>query len=240
MKYPSLSEEKKLWKKGYKYVAGLDEVGRGPLAGPVVAAAVVLQISNDKFLIQKQFQSFKFKELFKNLKLKIKNLQLRDSKKLTPKKREELYQLLIRCPLVEWGIGRVSEKVIDRINILEATKLAMEKAINNLKYKVDFLILDGNFKLDLPIPQKAIIKGDEKVFSCAAASILAKVTRDRLMVKYDKKYPQYGFLKHKGYPTKHHIKMLKKYGLCQIHRKSFRPVKILKLKAQNSKPQLKT
>ncbi len=215
-------------------------MGRGPLAGPVVAAAVVLQISNDKFLIQKQFQSFKFKELFKNLKLKIKNLQLRDSKKLTPKKREELYQLLIRCPLVEWGIGRVSEKVIDRINILEATKLAMEKAINNLKYKVDFLILDGNFKLDLPIPQKAIIKGDEKVFSCAAASILAKVTRDRLMVKYDKKYPQYGFLKHKGYPTKHHIKMLKKYGLCQIHRKSFRPVKILKLKAQNSKPQLKT
>ncbi len=111
---------------------------------------------------------------------------------------------------MEWGIGKVSEKIIDRINILEATKLAMKKAIQQLKRKPDFLILDGNFKINSSIPQRSIIKADEKVFSCAAASILAKVTRDRIMERFDKKYPQYGFGQHKGYPTKLHVKMLKK------------------------------
>jgi ribonuclease HII len=126
---------------------------------------------------------------------------------------------------MEWGIGRVSEKAIDKINILEATKLAMIKAIKKLKRKPDFLILDGNFKIDLPIPQKSIVKADEKVFSCACAAILAKVWRDRIMQRYHKKFPYYGFDKHKGYPTKYHIKMLKKYGPCEIHRKTFGPLK---------------
>jgi len=203
MKYPNFFEEKKLWKKGFKKVVGLDEVGRGPLAGPVVAAAVCFNLKFEHFR--------KFKEV-------------RDSKKLSPKKREELYKILIKNPQIKWGIGKVSEKIIDKINILEAAKLAMEKAINNLKTKTDFLIIDGNFKIDLPISQKPIIKADEKVFSCAAASVIAKVTRDRIMKRYHQKYPKYAFDKHKGYPTKYHIKMLKKYKLCEIHRKSFKPV----------------
>jgi ribonuclease HII len=205
MKSPNLKEEKRLWKKGFKVVVGLDEAGRGPLAGPVVAAAVSI-IPNPKFKISK----------------------IRDSKKLTPQKREELYRWITQCPFVEWGIGKVSEKVIDRINIFEATKLAMKKAIFNLerklKRKADFLILEGNFKIDLPIPQKSIIKGDEKVLSCAMASIIAKVTRDKIMEKYAKKFPEYGFEKHKGYGTKFHLKMLKRYGPCPIHRRSFLPV----------------
>jgi ribonuclease HII len=198
MKYPNLNEEKKLWRKGFKRVVCLDEAGRGPLAGPVVAAAV---------------------SIIANCKLQIANLK--DSKKLTPKKREEFFKILTKHPNIEWGIGRVSEKVIDKINILEATKLAMIKAIKKLKRKPDFLILDGNFTIDLGIPQKPIIKADEKVFSCSAASIIAKVTRDRIMVRYHKKYPQYGFDRHKGYPTKLHRRLLKKYGCCGIHRKTF-------------------
>jgi len=209
MRYPNLREEKKLWKKGFKRVAGLDEAGRGPLAGPVVAAVVSL-IPNSKFLIPK----------------------LRDSKKLTPKRREEFYKLIVKSPFLEWGIGRVSEKVIDKINIKNAAELAMWRASQKLKSKPDFLIIDGNhlknYKLKT-INYKLIVKGDEKVFSCAAASILAKVYRDRIMEMYDKKYPRYGFSKHKGYPTKFHLKMLKKYGPCKIHRKSFGPVKNLKL-----------
>jgi len=201
MKYPNFREEKKLWRRGYERVVGLDEVGRGALAGPVVAAAVII---------------------IKNLKLKIKNLPIRDSKKLSPKKREEFYKILTKNPNIEWGIGRVSERVIDKINILEATKLAMGKAINNLKSKIDFLILDGNFRIKTKIPQKSIVKADEKVFSCAAASIIAKVNRDKLMMRYHKKYPQYGFDKHKGYPTRLHRLMIKKHGFCKIHRKSFR------------------
>jgi len=218
MKYPNLREEKKLWKKGFKRVACLDEAGRGPLAGPVVAAAVTL---NSKFKTQKSKLQLKAKDLLK---------EIRDSKKLSPKKREAFYRILTKLPFMKWGIGRVSEKVIDKINILEATKLAMIRAIKNLKVKskklkVNYLILDGNFKIDVKIPQKSIIKGDEKVFSCAAASILAKVYRDRIMQRYHKKYPRYGFSKHKGYPTKYHFKMLKKYGPCKIHRKSFSPVR---------------
>jgi ribonuclease HII len=200
MMQPTFQEERKLWRKGLKKVACLDEAGRGPLAGPVVAAAIII----------------------KNLKFKIKNFKnLKDSKQLSPKKRKEFYKLITKNPDMEWGIGRVSEKAIDKINILEATKLAMIKAIKKLKRKPDFLILDGNFKIDLPIPQKSIVKADEKVFSCACASILAKVWRDRIMQRYHKKFPQYGFDKHKGYPTKYHVRMLKKYGRCDIYRKSY-------------------
>lgn len=208
----NLREERKLWRKGFKKVACLDEAGRGPLAGPVTAAAVsVRQIPNSKFQIPNELK------------------KIRDSKKLSPKKREEFYKILIKCPAIEWGIGRVGPEVIDRINILEATKLAMKRAIKNSKLKCQIskmhLIIDGNLRLDLDISQKSIVKADDKVFSCAAASIIAKVFRDRTMKRYHKKYPQYGFDKHKGYPTKFHLKMLKKYGSCKIHRKSFAPVK---------------
>jgi len=205
---PNFRKEKELWKKGFKRVTGLDEVGRGPLAGPVVAAAVIVD-----------FRSYNLRRLF-----------IKDSKKLTPKKREEFYKILTKHPAIKWGIGRVSERVIDKINILEATKLAMKRAMKKLKIRPDFLIIDGNFKINLNLPQKAIVKADEKVFSCAAASIIAKVTRDKIMLRYHKKYPRYGFNQHKGYPTKLHRKMLRKYGPCRIHRRSFKTVKACKLK----------
>ena len=264
MRYPNLSEEKKLWKRGFKEVVGLDEAGRGPLAGPVVAAAVVVKqnIKNKNLAFSKNLDSSlrrikKSKQIKnkKNSNLTIKqfsNLGIRDSKRLTPKKREELYKILTNSTLIEWGIGRVYESVIDKINILEATKLAMKRAVEKLKtknkkQKINFLILDGNFKIDyshgpirIPrgrgkrrrglgysdaIPQKSIVKADNKVFSCAVASIIAKVTRDRIMVRFCKKYSQYDFSRHKGYATKYHLKMLKKHGPCRIHRKSFRPIR---------------
>lgn len=199
MKTPSFKEENKLRKMGYQKVAGIDEVGRGPLAGPVVACAVVIN----------------------GAKPKIKNIV--DSKKLSARQREIICRQLVRCPGVEWGIGLVSEKVIDRINILEATKLAMQKAVMELTGP-NFLILDGNFSIQSNIPQKSIIKADEKVFSCSCASIIAKVTRDKLMLKYDKKYPLYDFANNKGYPTKYHRQMIKKYGPSIIHRKSFKGI----------------
>lgn len=194
---PSFVEEKKLHRKGYKKIAGLDEAGRGPLAGPVVACAVSIR----------------------GPKPRIRNIK--DSKQLTAKQREEIYGELIKHPGVDWGVGIVSERMIDKINIFEATKLAMAKAVNDLHSKADFLILDGNFKIRSNIPQKPIIKADNKVFSCSCASIIAKVTRDRLMERYDKKYPVYCFASHKGYPTKLHRAMIKKYGPSAIHRKSF-------------------
>ena len=202
-----------MWKRGYKGVVCLDEAGRGPIAGPVIAAA---------FLIR-------------DIKCGIQNIKLKDSKKLSAKKREEFYKILTNHPGIKWGVGQISEKIIDKINILQATKLAMLRAVADLKTKsgkrkIDFLILDGKMELDSAIPQKSIIKGDEKVFSCSAASIIAKVTRDRLMKKLDKKYPNYGFLKHKGYPTQYHVRMLKRHGACKIHRKTFGPVKRLDFK----------
>jgi len=222
----NLKRERGLRRKGYKYVAGLDEAGRGPLAGPVVAAAVSI-IKNCKLKAKSVRSSSSRCDSkiadFKNLK---------DSKKLSPKKREEFYKILTRHPAIEWGIGRVSEKVIDKINIKNAAELAMEKALLNLekkiKRKADFLIIDGNNIKNLQLTTynlQLIVKGDEKVFSIAAASILAKVYRDKIMERYAKKFPKYGFDRHKGYPTKLHLRMLKKYGPCKIHRKSFGPVK---------------
>ncbi len=203
-----IQEEKRLWKKGYKYIAGIDEAGRGPLAGPVVSAAVLI--------LEKDFAEVK----------KIKSV--RDSKKLTEKKREEIFPLLTDNLKLKWGRGIVSEKVIDRINILEATKLSMIKAIKDLekrnKIKVDYIILDGKMKLDVKMEQESIVKADDKVFSVSAASIIAKVTRDGIMREYDKKYPQYDFKKHKGYGTKEHLKSIKKNGPCPIHRKTFAPI----------------
>lgn len=209
MKYSDLKEEKKLRKRKFKCVVGLDEAGRGPLAGPVVAAAVtVLPGSGNMRLAQK--------------------LRLRDSKKLSVKKREELAGILTNHPAIRWEISRVSEKTIDRINVLQATRLAMKKAVERLARKkpgIDFLILDGNMKIDSPVAQKSIVKADEKVFSCAAASIIAKTARDGIMARMHKKHPCYGFDRHKGYPTKLHLAMIQKHGPCRIHRKSFKPLK---------------
>ena len=217
-------EIKKLRKRGYKRIVGIDEAGRGPLAGPVVASAVFCN------LVRFNLANFK---------------KIKDSKKLTAKQREEWYKILINYPDLEWAVASVGEKIIDKINILQATKLAMAKAVQNLEKKIgkpaDFLIIDGNFILDFQRPensslvtqrtvlgilkQKAIVRGDEKIFLCAAASIIAKVTRDRIMAKAHKKYPQYGFDKHKGYGTKRHLRALRKHWPCKIHRKSFGPVR---------------
>lgn len=203
------------WCEGKKIVFGIDEVGRGPLAGAVMAAAITVQqfsIFNSQF--SKNFQFLNFKN--------------RDSKKLTPKQRENIYTFLKDSPEVQWGTGKVSEKMIDKINILQATKLAMEKAVLSLEKKIgrqaEMLLIDGNFGITLARPQQSIVKGDETVFLISLASIVAKVERDSLMQKMHKKYPQYGFNQHKGYGTKQHIAALFKFGPCKIHRMSFKPI----------------
>ena len=211
----SSREEKKFWAKGYNIVVGLDEAGRGPLAGPVVASAVFV----------KDFK--KHKDLSKIF------LGVKDSKKLSATKREEFFRLISKNPFLDFGVGIVSEKVIDKINVLQATKLAMKEALEDLirkneNFNVECLIIDGNFKLnnlDQTIIQKPIIKADEKVFSCVLAGIVAKVTRDRIMKKEHKKYPQYGFNRNKGYGTFSHLKNIEKFGACKIHRKTFAPIR---------------
>lgn len=195
LRYQSMYEyEQQCYKDGYKLIAGIDEAGRGPLAGSVVAAAVVLP--EDIFIEG-----------------------LNDSKKLSPKKRELLYDIIIN-QAVSYGIGIVDEKCIDEINILNATKKAMCKALEGLNCEPDILLIDA-VEIDVKTPQMSIIKGDAKSISIAAASIIAKVTRDRLLVQMDKIYPGYGFSKHKGYGTREHVENIKKLGVCEIHRKSF-------------------
>ena len=189
--------ENELYKKGYKYIAGIDEVGRGPLVGPVVTAAVILP-----------------KDFYDE--------RINDSKKLTEKKRELLYDVIMENAL-SVGIGMSDEKVIDEINILNATKKAMLEAINNLSVIPDYLLIDA-VKLDTNIPQMSIIKGDAKSLSIAAASIIAKVTRDRMIIELDKIHPEYDFKHNKGYGTKKHIDALYKYGPIEEHRKTFEPV----------------
>jgi ribonuclease HII len=210
--------ERKLKKQGYDFIIGVDEAGRGPLAGPVVAAAVALK-----------------KSRFKN--------RIDDSKKLNPAAREKAFGEITAKS--NFGIGIISEKIIDRVNILEATRLAMQQAIASLVTKLTpaerkrihpalsskknkklrkggvHVIVDGNITLNTAYPYTAIVKGDAKSKSIASASILAKVTRDRIMSLYDKIYPQYGFSRHKGYPTRAHRRNLKKFGPSLIHRESF-------------------
>jgi len=198
---------------------GLDESGRGPLAGPVVAAAVAF---NPKCEIKKIKNHPSFLFLLKNV---------RDSKKISPKKREKIYQEVLKTSFLIFGVGKVSPKVIDKINIFKATKRAMERAVKNLEKKLNLknkkkiLLLDGNFKINSDYSQISIVKGDQKNFFISLASILAKVHRDKLMINLAKKFPQYGFEKHKGYATKTHLRALKKCGPCKIHRASFFPVK---------------
>ena len=205
---PDFSREEKLSEKGYKIIAGIDEAGRGPLAGPVVAAAVVFD--SDKMVIKKLIKS-----------------GVRDSKTLSFKKKEFLYDMIIEnCN--GWSVGIVSEKVIDKINILEASLLAMRISVEKLSIEPDFLLIDGNQTIEnYPADQTAVPSADQNIFSVSAASIIAKVTRDRILIALDKIYPEYGFAQHKGYGTKLHMEMLAKMGPCEIHRRSFAPVKKL-------------
>ena len=189
--------ENELYNNKINFIAGIDEVGRGPLVGPVVTAAVILP-----------------KDFYDE--------RINDSKKLTEKKRELLYDVIMENAL-SVGIGISSPEMIDEINILNATKKAMIEAINNLSIKPEHLLIDA-VKLDIDIPQTSIIKGDAKSQSIASASIIAKVTRDRMMIELDKKYPMYDFKHNKGYGTKKHIEALYKYGPLKEHRKSFAPV----------------
>lgn len=198
-----LKYEKELYKEGYKLIAGCDEVGRGPLVGPVVAAAVILPV---------------------NYSLP----GLTDSKKLSEKKRNEFYDIITR-DAISYGIGEVSAKEIDEINIYEASRKAMLIALDNLSVKPDYILTDA-----MPLPRdntKSIIHGDALSLTIAAASVLAKVTRDAMMYELDKEYPMYGFKDHKGYPTKKHLENISKYGILSNYRCSYKPVqKIIEMR----------
>ncbi|MBR5155342.1 MAG: ribonuclease HII [Clostridia bacterium] len=193
--------ENELYCKGYKYIAGIDEAGRGPLAGPVCAAAVILP---------------------QNAEIE----GINDSKKLSEKKRELLFDV-IKDTAIAYSVEFVYPDVIDDINIKKATALAMHNAVSKLEVVADFVLIDGNDNIPYDVDYQYVIKGDAKSQSIAAASILAKVSRDRLMMKLDKEYPQYGFAKHKGYGTKDHIMAIQKYGVSDVHRKSFMTNKVL-------------
>ncbi|TAL71123.1 MAG: ribonuclease HII [Bacteroidetes bacterium] len=194
-KYPDYSIEKQFVNKGF--IAGIDEAGRGPLAGPVVAAAVILQ---DKLLSKSG---------------------INDSKKLKEKEREKLFDL-IRKKSLSYSFSFIDNEIIDKINILQATQVAMKKAVEKLIIKPDHLLVDGNYFNEFGITYTTIVKGDSKSISIASASIVAKVVRDKWMVDVaDKLFPEYGFAKHKGYATKEHYRAIEKYGLCPLHRRSF-------------------
>ena len=197
MSPPNLEFEKQIWAKG-RIPAGVDEAGRGPLAGPVVAAAVVLP---DDCEID----------------------GLDDSKKLSPSKRKKIFEE-IKLVAISYALGIVEPEEIDKINILQAALLAMEISVKKLTTKPDYLLIDGNQKTSLLLIQETIVKGDSKSCSIAAASILAKVTRDTIMEEYHLTYPEYNFKGHKGYPTKEHYQAIREYGPCPIHRKTFRGV----------------
>lgn len=203
---PDFSREENLMQKGYARVAGIDEAGRGPLAGPVVAAAVIFE--KDPLLIA---------ELIRR--------GVRDSKTLSESQREKLYGFISERAAA-WAVGIVPEAVIDEINILEATKRAMRIAVEKLALRPDILVIDGNALLtDFPFNQLAVPKADAHILSVSAASILAKVTRDRILNHLDEEYPGYGFRQHKGYGTRSHLAVLREKGPCPVHRKSFEPIK---------------
>ena len=189
-------QEKELREKGFNMICGIDEAGRGPLAGPVVVASVIMPKDS---MIE----------------------GINDSKKISEKKREKLYDIILE-EAVSYGIGIVYQDEIDKINILQATKKGLTEAVEQMKIKPNLIMVDALTGIDtLGIPYKSIIKGDAKCYSISAASIIAKVTRDRIMREWDQVYPQYGFIKHKGYGTAAHIAAIKECGLCPIHRRSF-------------------
>ena len=190
-----LEYERRLLNEGYKYICGVDEVGRGPLAGPVVCAAVIMPLD----------------ELVEGVD---------DSKKIGKKKREIIAEKILDCA-VACRICRVEREIIDEINILQATRLCMKNAVEELSVKPDFVLTDGNMTLDISVPQTSVIKGDAKSYTIGAASIVAKVYRDNIMKEYAALYPQYGFETNAGYGSRAHIEAIEKYGLTPIHRRSF-------------------
>ena len=198
-----LQYERALQAKGYRYIVGVDEVGRGPLAGPVVCAAVVMPLEENELIVG-----------------------VDDSKKLSAKKREQLSEM-IKNTAIAYTMVEVSEKIIDEINILEATKLGMKKAVETLvlpkelNAMPEIVLTDGNMTLDIDLPQHSVVHGDALSYSIGAASIIAKVHRDGMMDEFAKQYPQYAFEKNKGYGTAAHIQGIKEYGLCPIHRRTF-------------------
>jgi ribonuclease HII len=200
----SFERECALREQGFSFVAGIDEAGRGPLAGPVVAAAVV-------FLEHEAPEG------------------LDDSKKLPPSRREALYETLSNSPHVLWAVSVQSAEVVDRLNILRATHQAMREAVASLKRQIDHALIDGLPVRDFPTPHTALVGGDALSFSIAAASVIAKVTRDRIMHEAHERFPQYGFLHHKGYGTPEHLAALREHGPCPLHRISFAPVAQLEL-----------
>lgn len=191
--------ENELYSQGFQFLGGIDEAGRGPLAGPVTAACVTMP-----------------RGLFIE--------GVNDSKKISEGAREELFDILTSHPDIQYGVGIVSSEMIDKVNILQATLLAMELATKEINLKLDYLLVDG-VQLYLPVPSMKIIRGDSASHLIAAASILAKVTRDRIMREYHERWPEYGFMKHKGYGTKQHREAIKEYGPCEIHRKTFEPIR---------------
>ena len=192
-----LQFERALQSKGLQYIAGVDEVGRGPLAGPVVCAAVIMPLDEDKLVVG-----------------------VDDSKKLSEKKREQLAEE-IKARALCYTIIEIDEKTIDEINILEATRLGMKKAIEMLEIPPETVLTDGNMTIDTHFPQHSVVHGDALSYSIGAASIIAKVYRDKMMVDFAKTYPHYGFEKNKGYGTAAHIQGIKEHGLCPIHRRTF-------------------
>jgi len=195
---PTFTEEKKLWQQGYQYIAGIDEAGCGCWAGPLVCGVVILPPEFSKSGI-------------------------RDSKLLTSKRREEFYDI-IKVNASAWSVGQASEKEIDSLGLTEAKNKAVCRAINTLNLKPDYLLLDNNIKPYPKIPANSFIKGDTNIISIACASIMAKVTRDNIITKLGKDYPEYSFAKNKGYGTKEHQEALQKHGICAIHRKSYKPI----------------
>jgi ribonuclease HII len=206
---PDDSLEKALREKGCRLIAGIDEAGRGPLAGPVSAAAVILPEGYEC-------------------------PGLNDSKKLSAKKREALYAIIIADPQVTWSHCFIDSEEIDRVNILRATHLAMQRCVESLEESVDHCLIDGLRVPGFPWPHDGIVKGDSLSLSIAAASIVAKVRRDHRMLEYDVEFPQYGFHKHMGYGTKMHLEALRTHGPCRIHRQSFQPVAQLSLPLDGS------
>jgi ribonuclease HII len=200
--HPTFDEENNIWKNGYRYIAGIDEVGRGPLAGPVVAAAVILPGD--------------FNADWKPL--------VNDSKLLTEALREKLFPY-ITAVAISFGVGVEDAKTIDKKGIAKSSRLAMKKAVDQLEPYPDFLLVDFFDIPEIKLPQKGIVRGDSLCFSIACASIIAKVTRDHMMVELDKDYPEYKFAEHKGYSTPEHLKCLRRLGPSPIHRCSFQPVR---------------
>lgn len=206
-----LSFERELWQQGVRLVAGVDEAGRGPLAGPVVAAAVILP---------QVWQDGGFDERLRDLN---------DSKQLTEAQREAFFAILTAHPDIRFGIATVDAAVIDRINILQATHRAMNEALARLQPPPEHVLVDGNPVKSLRFPQTALVKGDARSYSIAAASVIAKVTRDRLMQDFDARFPGYGFAAHKGYGTPQHLAALASHGPCPIHRRSFAPLRPMQM-----------